>query len=116
KKLWTSSFVLLTVGLDLIILAVLLFFLPVNARKNAWVSFFEPLGKNPLAVYLLSEILLVTFYLIPIRETRLWPWLYETFYQPLGNDFGSLLMALSFMLLCWGVGYWMDKKKLYWRV
>ncbi len=59
-------------------------------EKNAWVSFFEPLGKNPLAVYLLSEILLVTFYLIPIRETRLWPWLYETFYQPLGNDLGSL--------------------------
>ena len=116
KKLWTSSYVLLTVGLDLIILAILLFFLPVNAQKNAWVSFFEPLGKNPLAVYLLSEILLVTFYLIPIQDTRLWPWLYETLYQPIGNDLGSLLMALSFMLLCWSVGYWMDRKKLYWRV
>ena len=89
---------------------------PMNARKNALVSFFAPLGKNPLAVYLVSEILLVTFYLIPIQDTRLWPWLYETLYQPLGNDFGSLLMALSFMLLCWSVGFWMDRKKIYWRV
>lgn len=116
KKLWTSSFVLLTVGLDLVIIAILLFFLPVNARKNAWVSFFEPLGKNPLAVYLLSEILLVTFYLIPVQGTRLWPWVYETVFQPLGQDFGSFLMALSFMLLCWSFGFALDRKKLYWRV
>ena len=116
KKLWTSSYVLLTVGWDLLIIGLLLIVLPVNASQNNGIGFFEPLGKNPLAVYLFSEIALITFYLIPIQGTRLWPWVYENVYAPAGAELGSFLMALSFMLLCWSFGYFLDKKKWYWRV
>lgn len=116
KKLWTSSYVLLTIGWDLLIIGLLLIVLPVNASQNNGIGFFEPLGKNPLAVYLFSEIALITLYLIPIGGQRLWPYIYERLFSPAGPQFGSFLMALSFMLLCWSFGYLLDKKRWYWRV
>ncbi len=116
KKLWTSSFVLVAIGWDLLIVGILLWVLPARSSNNQSLSFFETLGKNPLAVYLLSELLLITFYLIPVDGTRLWPYLFDHVFSPAGLHAGSLLMAISFTLLCWCVGYALDKKGWYWRV
>jgi predicted acyltransferase len=55
KKLWTSTYVLHTVGLDLIILSILVFIIEI-AQQNKWTSFFEVFGKNTLFIYLLSEV------------------------------------------------------------
>ncbi|HEY8937961.1 MAG TPA: heparan-alpha-glucosaminide N-acetyltransferase domain-containing protein, partial [Cyclobacteriaceae bacterium] len=73
KKLWTSSFVLLTVGIDLILLPSLIYFVEIQKYKN-WTSFFTVFGKNPLFIYLLSELLLITLYLIPVGESNLQHW------------------------------------------
>src|ERR1700761_5573226 len=58
KKLWTSSFVLVTVGIDLLWMAMLFYFVEIR-RWKVGVSFFTVLGKNPLAIYVLSNLLLV---------------------------------------------------------
>jgi predicted acyltransferase len=51
KKLWTSSFVLHTVGLDCLVLGAVVFIM--DKKPNAkWPRFFEIAGKNPLAIYL----------------------------------------------------------------
>ena len=55
KKLWTGSFVLLTVGIDCIMLAALIYITDF-LQKRKWTYFFEVFGKNPLFIYLLSEI------------------------------------------------------------
>ena len=55
KKLWTSSFVLLTVGLDCIILSALIYIISFK-KINGWTYFFEVFGRNPLFIYLLSEL------------------------------------------------------------
>ncbi len=48
KKLWTSSFVLLTTGLDLIILATLMYAIEIrNWNRANWTQFFVIPGKNP---------------------------------------------------------------------
>jgi predicted acyltransferase len=116
KKLWTSSYALLTIGLDLAILGVLMGLLPHDKKLPAWGQFFETAGKNPLAIYLLSELALITLYTLPAGTSSAWEWIYSNGFAWMGAKLGSFIMAAAFALFCWGVGYWMDKKRLYWRV
>jgi predicted acyltransferase len=117
KKLWTGSFVLLTVGIDCILLAVLIYITDfLQQRKWAW--FFEVFGKNPLFIYLLSEIgvILLGFFRVGENYQSLHSWIFENVFSHAGMYFGSFLFAISFMLICWLVGYIMDKRKIYVRV
>lgn len=115
KKLWTSSFVLYTVGLDCLILSAIIYV--VNfLQKTGWTFFFEVFGRNPLFIYLLSELLVTVFYMIPVGENSLHYWIYHHIFRYAGAYLGSLLFALAYMLLCWAVGYWLDKRKIYVRV
>ena len=86
KKLWTSSFVLLTVGLDLMIISTLIYIVELYHYRK-WTYFFVVFGKNPLIIYLLSEILLVTLYLIPKGDTSLQQWLFRMFSEALRPRF-----------------------------
>jgi len=117
KKLWTGSFVLLTVGIDCIILAVLIYTTDfLQQRKWGW--FFEVFGKNPLFIYLLSEIgaILLGFFSVGENYRSLHSWIFEKVFSHAGMYFGSFLFAISFMLVCWLVGYILDKRKIYVRV
>ena len=117
KKLWTSSFVLYTVGLDMIILGILIYIIEIRSW-NKWTYFFQVFGRNPLSIYLLSELLVTLFYMIRTGpRISLYQAINNGFYQKvLPGAFGSLFFALSYMMLCWLVGYWMDKRKIYIRV
>jgi len=117
KKLWTSSYVLYTVGIDMIFLSFLIYIIDFR-HKTAWTAFFSAFGKNPLFIYLLSELLVIILFLIKVgKGSSLFEWINAHFYQVLfPGAFGSLLFALSYMLLCWGVGKWLDVKKIYVRV
>lgn len=116
KKLWTSSFVLCTVGIDLLILPMLMFTIEVAGYKK-WTYFFEVFGKNTLFIYLLSEVGVILFYVIRVGDQSLYRWIYTSVFQPLAGDYnGSLLFALWWMLTCWLVGYILDKKKIYIKV
>lgn len=117
KKLWTSSFVLYTVGLDCVILASIVYIVDfLGFKKGSY--FFEVFGKNPLFIYLVSEVVPILAYSYHNNKTI--P-VFKSFYD---NTFGlwgkghipSLLFSLSFMLFCWLVGYVMDKRKIYVRL
>jgi predicted acyltransferase len=119
KKLWTSSFVFITTGLDLVIISFLLYILEINKwNKGNWTNFFTIMGKNPLFLYITSEILVIILYMIPVSPTvNFYGWINTVFYQEIApGAVGSLLFAISFMLLCWLVGYVLDKRKIYIRV
>ncbi|HVZ24865.1 MAG TPA: hypothetical protein VG842_02360, partial [Sediminibacterium sp.] len=117
KKLWTGSFVLITVGIDCIILAALIYITDF-LQKRKWGYFFEVFGKNPLFIYLLSELGATMLYFIGIGEKHqtLYSWLFQNIYKHAGMYFGSFLFAVSFMLFCWLIGYILDKRKIYVRV
>ncbi|GAB3805932.1 acyltransferase family protein [Spirosoma humi] len=119
KKLWTSSFVLLTTGLDLAIMAALIYMIEIRQWNNAnWTRFFVIPGKNPLFIYLLSELLVIALYMIPVASGgSLFSWINSSLYQKLApGPVGSLLFALSFMMVCWSVGWLLDRRKIYVRV
>jgi predicted acyltransferase len=117
KKLWTSPFVLLTVGLDLVLLGILVYVIELKNIK--WgTDFFLVFGRNSLAIYLLSELLLVSIQLIWVKPgLSFYNWINDVFYQHVfPGAFGTLVFAVSYMLLCWLAGYIMDKKKIYIKI
>jgi predicted acyltransferase len=116
KKLWTSSFVLLTVGLDCLLLAGIIYVVDFLQRTR-WTVFFQVFGKNPLFIYLLSEVIAILMYFFHVEGNQaVYNWVFQTFFLPFGGYFGSLLFALTVMLTCWLVGWWMDRNKIYIRV
>lgn len=57
KKLWTSSYVLLTAGLALICLAICYWMTDIKLHCGWWASPFIILGSNAITAYVLSELI-----------------------------------------------------------
>jgi len=117
KKLWTSPFSLLTIGLDLVILGILVY--AVELKNIKWGNnFLLVFGRNSLAIYLLSELLLIGMELIWVKpQVSLYNWVNTVFFQRFfPGAFGTLVFAICFMLLCWLIGYAMDKRKIYIKI
>ena len=115
KKLWTSSFATLTVGLDTMLIALIVYFIDLKGLKTG-TNFFLVAGKNPLFIYLMSELGVTIMWLIQIGKSPLKPWLYEHVFVYAGDYFGAFLFAVWWMLTCWFVGYLLDKRKIYIKI
>jgi predicted acyltransferase len=119
KKLWTSSFVLLTSGIDLVLISALVYVIEMNDRiGKGWTQFFIIFGKNPLFIYLFSELLVTILFMIRIHKTEsFFGWVNKTGFQVIApGPVGSLLFALTYMLFCWSVGWALNKRRIYVKV
>lgn len=116
KKLWTSSYVLLTVGIDLMVLAVLVYVIELLNKKN-WTYFFEALGKNPLFIYILSGLFVKLLFMLNIGGTTAYGWIANNIFMSwLGDYLGSFMFAVVFTMILWCIAYFMDKRKIYVKV
>ncbi|MBS0583195.1 MAG: DUF1624 domain-containing protein [Proteobacteria bacterium] len=114
KKLWTSSYVLCTIGIDLCVLAVLVWAIDLHRLRGTATRFFEVLGKNTLFIYLLSEVGNAALLLIPVGGLSAFEWIYRNGFESwAGARNGALLYALAYMLLCWCVAWFMDRRRIY---
>jgi len=118
KKLWTSPFVLLTVGIDLVLISALIYIVEIRKwNKGNWTAFFNTVGKNPLPVYLFSELFIVVLGWIYIGTANSGDWINNVFFQVIApGAIGSLLFAICYMLVCWTFGKILEKNKIYIRV
>lgn len=122
KKIWTSSYVLVTTGLAILILALLVYLFDRKNLRPRFMKFFEAFGKNPLFIFVLSGLVPKTMSLIriPQGEKFLTPlqWFYETVCSkfPGPPENGSLLYAVILVSLYGALAIWMDKKKIYLKV
>ena len=119
KKLWSSPFVLLTVGIDLVWISALIYIIEIRSWNKAnWTAFFTTVGKNPLPVYLFSELFVVVLFIIKVSpQNNVYSWINEVFFQVIApGAIGSLLFAICYMLICWSFGKILDKNKIYIRV
>lgn len=117
KKLWTSSFTLLTIGIDLLLLGFLVHAIEIK-KLNRGTGFFLTFGRNSLAIYLLSELLLTVFQTVWVKpQLSFYDWINQVLYQKIfPGAFGTLVFAICFMMLCWLVAYMLDKKKIYIKI
>lgn len=116
KKIWTSSYVLLTVGWDLVLLGGLVFLVEVQ-KVTSWTYFFQAFGRNPLILYVCSGVVVSIFSMIPVSDSTFKGWIYANLFTSwLDPKNASFLFAISYMLLIWLIGLWMDKKKIYVKV
>jgi predicted acyltransferase len=113
KKLWTGSFVVCTVGWDLIILAVLVGLIDMAGLRFG-TYFFEVFGKNTLFIYLLADVAVIVLARLHVDGVMLYRWLYQVLFLSWASPYNaSLLFAVAYMLACWLVAYAMDQKKIY---
>lgn len=115
KKLWTSSYVLLTIGINLFLLSVLIYVIEIRESKK-WTYFFDVFGKNTLFIYVLAGVLADLILFFRVDGENIYNWLYVSIFQPLGDYAGSFLFALAFLTVCWLVGYLLDKRKIYIKI
>ncbi len=128
KKIWTSSYVVLTTGLALLLLATLMLLLDVQGRRGAWVRFFEVFGTNALFIFVLSGLVPRLLGLLrwgdgvaadgtPRFITPL-PWIHRTLFAGIGSDprLGSLLFALANLALYWVVARELHRRRIFLRV
>lgn len=117
KKIWSSSFVLVTCGLASLLFSLLIWIIDVNNKKK-WSVFFESFGVNPLFIYVVADILsillsnVVFMYQgnwISIKNFVYFEWLSSVF----GNYLGSLIFALCFVFINWIIAHILYKKKIY---
>jgi predicted acyltransferase len=113
KKLWTGSFVLLTVGTDLLVLAALV--ATIEGRPaNPATRFFQVFGANPLVIYLFSELLVTSLGAIQITPgVDPYDWVGVNLFQAAApGALGSLFCAIAYMLVCWLLGYVLDRRNI----
>jgi predicted acyltransferase len=116
KKLWTSSYVVFTTGIDVAVISLLFYLIELKQMKFG-VYFFSVFGKNPLFIYVLSNLFLLLFILPVSNNTIFFEQINNTIFQKIApGALGCLLFAVTFTLLCWSVGWIMDKRKIYIRL
>lgn len=60
KKMWSPTFVLLTCGLAMSILALMIYVIDIKGHRK-WCYFFEAFGVNPLSLYVLGSLFAIVF-------------------------------------------------------
>jgi predicted acyltransferase len=127
KKIWTSSYVALTTGLAILVLATMVYAIEIKQMRGWWTKFFNVFGKNALFIFAFSSFLPKTLWLIrwPTGVNAKGVTTYSDPWHWLGNlcgklpgrpENGSLLFAIIVILVFWTICYWMDKKKIYIKV
>jgi predicted acyltransferase len=121
KKLWTSSFVVLTAGLALICLAVCYWLIDMKGWKT-WAWPFLVFGANSIAAYIFAEFL--SHLSFDIRShgangttksmhTVIYEKLFMPFFSPAN---ASLAYALVYVLICWIAMWVLYRKRIFVKI
>ena len=114
KALWTSSYVLVAAGWDLLLLAVLQAMIRSEKHWKPVLIF----GMNPMLVFFFSGIIPRVLGMIKIGEEGLTSWIYSQGIEPLFADKinASLAGALIYVAIWAGILAFFDSRKRYYKV
>ena len=113
RKLWTSSFSVMSIGLSLDTLALIIFTVD-KMRYLKEANFFRVFGRNPLVAFILSMTMTIPLQLINVQPgLSITDWLYINVFSYTTAYIGSFLQAAFFMFIIWGLCYLLDKKGEY---
>lgn len=118
KKVWSPTFVLVTLGACLLCLAVLLFFVDERGRIRG-LRLFESLGSNAMLLFIVSTLLGIVLNAVRFHGVSLWSHYYRSFCCRIvpGSPYGaSLLGAVLFVLLMMGLSWPLYRRHIYVKV
>jgi predicted acyltransferase len=118
KKLWTSSYVLLTVGLAMLTLAGCYWLLDVKQLRGRWTVVPVVFGTNCIFAYALSEFLAISLVVAKVRvggQLMSYKDAFNsfTFDNIPQTQWSSLGYALFYTALCWSVTWLLYRKKIF---
>ena len=114
KALWTSSYVLVAAGWDLLLLAVL----QATIRSDHYWKPVLIFGMNPMLVFFFSGIIPRVLGMIKIGEEGLTSWIYSQGIEPLFAEKinASFAGALIYVAIWAGILAFFDSRKRYYKV
>lgn len=123
KALWTSSYVIYTGGLAMLFLAFLIYIIDFKGYKT-WAMPFIHFGTNPLFIFVLSGLYVKTIsYLIRVPASNsegfvsAYAYLYNDIFVPIaGNMNGSLLFAVSHIIVFWFICFLLYRSKIFIKI
>jgi predicted acyltransferase len=121
KGIWTSSYVVFTVGWALTWLAVFYWLIDVRGYVR-WAKPFTIFGMNAITVYVLSEILDTTFRFIRFTDAAgadrsLRAHLFRKCFEPLMSlENASLCFAVAYVLLMFLMAWFMWRKRWFVKI
>ena len=118
KALWTSSYVLVAAGWDLLLLAVLQATIRSTIQSDRYWKPVLIFGMNPMLVFFFSGIIPRVLGMIKIGDQGLTSWIYSQGIEPLFADKinASLAGALIYVLIWAGILSFFDWRKRYYKV
>ncbi len=127
KKIWTSSYTVLTTGVALLTIAYLILQIELKNLKGKWTTFFDVFGKNPLFIFVLSGMIPRLAGLIKIQSIdqegaikyiNPLSWVYENIFKSISSDprLGSMIYTIFYLGLLWAIGYFLYRKKIFIKV
>ena len=121
KSIWTSSYVLFTAGMAAVTLATCMWLID-EQRVTGWTKPFVIYGMNPIIAFVGSGMMARLIYSIFKVESggqqiSVQAWIYRTFYASwLAPRNASLLFAISFVLVWFGILWVLYRRRIFLKV
>jgi len=121
KNLWTSSFVLVSAGWSLVVLAVAFWAADVRGWRKHWTWPWLVLGSNAISAYLFSELALSILYNIHFtsdgRRTDVVGWIISHFFVHIpGHGVGQFAYSFTVLAICFIPIWVLYRKKIFIKV
>lgn len=117
KSLWTSSYVLVTAGWGLVLLALLHWAIDFKGWRGKWQAWMVVFGVNAITAFVASGMLTKTLLRVRVgkgEDLSLYQALYETGFRSWAGDLnGSLAFALAYVVLWWVLMTMLYRKGVY---
>jgi len=106
KNLWSSSFVMHTVGLSLLLFALFHYIIDVLGYKS-WAFFFKVIGMNSILIYMSGKFISWSY-----ANKGFFQWLGDL----IGDPYNAVAMAISVVFIKWIFLYFLYQKKIFLKV
>jgi predicted acyltransferase len=113
KEIWTSSYSVFTAGMAMTCFACCYWLVDVQGWRR-WSQPFAIYGMNAITVFVLAGILGRISLEVKVSGTALKTWLFKHSFGMIPEPkLASLGWAIAYMLLLYGIAWWMHRRKLF---
>ncbi|MCW5517137.1 DUF5009 domain-containing protein [Muriicola sp. Z0-33] len=112
KRIATTSFTLASGGWAILVLALFYWWIDIKGNNRKWLRIFSVVGTNSIFIYLLAET-------VGVQWFRGFGKIFtEGLLSPIGLPDGLIMVinSLFVLFMFWYITYFLDKKKVYFKV